>query len=343
MRMVLPGVVCDPLGLTQTGTQIARRCTVACDSAKTFPLPPQQGMADRMMDAASPRQTHDSHNPAGARGARKPTIALALGGGGARGLAHICVLETLDELGLEVVALSGTSIGAILGAAYAAGLSGTALRAHVTSTLRNRGEVMSRLLKARVGRFSELVRGAAANPVLLDGEAFLDLFWPTAVPDRFEELKRPLQVVATDYWNRCAAVFETGPLAPAVAGSMAIPGLIRPVKAGERVLVDGGAVNPLPFGLLAGKADLVIACDVTGGPLPGRHAAPKAIEAILGSAQIMQATITNEMLMRSTPDILVRPDVDAFRALDFFRVAQILEASERVKDDLRRQLAPHLI
>lgn len=266
----------------------------------------------------------------------RPTVAVALGAGGARGIAHIAVLEALDELGLEVVALAGTSMGAIIGAAYAAGLPGAELRAHVTHTLRNRAEVLSRVLRARVGKFT--LAGLGGNPMLVDGEAFLDLFWPRAVPDRFEDLRRPLAVVATDYWNRCEAVFETGPLAPAVAGSMAIPGLVRPVHAGERVLVDGGAVNPLPYGLLQGKADLVIAVDVTGGPVPGRRQVPQALEATFGTAQIMQAAITREMLRLSAPDILVRPPVEKFRALDFFHVTQILAAAESAKDEIKRQI-----
>jgi NTE family protein len=296
-------------------------------SAPPSPPPPASAQAP----APTPR-----------RAAKRPTIALALGGGGARGIAHIAVLEALDELGLEIVALSGTSMGAIVGAAYAAGLSGAELRAHATTTLRNRTEVMSRLLKARVGRFSQMVFGGMSNPVLVDAEAFLDLFWPARVPDRFEDLATPFTAVATDYWNRCEALFDQGPLAPAVAGSMAIPGLIRPVQAGGRVLVDGGAVNPLPYGLLMGKADLVIACDVTGGPVPGRRAAPQPFEAMFGAAQIMQAAITAQMLRLSAPDILIRPAVDAFRALDFFRVTQILAAAESAKDDMKRQLERHL-
>jgi NTE family protein len=119
---------------------------------------------------------------------REPELALVLGAGGARGLSHIPVLEALDELGIKPALIVGCSMGAIVGAAYAAGLSGKRLREHVALTFRDRARVIARLLDARVGKFTDLMRGLG-NPVLIDGERMLDLFWPEAVPDRFEELE----------------------------------------------------------------------------------------------------------------------------------------------------------
>jgi NTE family protein len=267
-----------------------------------------------------------------------PSVAVALGGGGARGIAHIAILEALDELGVKPRALSGTSIGAIIGAAYASGIEARYLRAHTLAVMRARSEVMAKLLKARVGRFTDIVLRGFANPVLLDAEIFLDLFWPDSMPERFEDLAIPLQVVTTDFHDRCEAVFSTGPLAPAVAGSMAIPGLIKPVEMDGRVLIDGGAVNPLPYDLLFGAADVVIAVDVTfGGPRERRNPAP--FSAMFGAAQIMQGAITSEKLKLRAPDLLVRPTVEQFRVLDFFRVAQILRATEQDKEEFKRMLA----
>ncbi|MDB5649263.1 MAG: patatin [Hyphomicrobiales bacterium] len=277
-----------------------------------------------------------------ARPASSPTIALALGAGGARGLAHVAVLEALDDLGLPPVEIAGTSMGAILGAAYAAGLTGREIRAHLLGLLRDRAGVMSLLLRARIGRFKDLFSGGFSNPVLIDGEVFLDLFWPKAVPDRFEELKLPFTAVATDFAGRCETAFNSGPLAPAVAGSMAIPGLVKPVMANGRILVDGGAVNPLPFRGLLSRADLVIACDVTGGPVADRAGAPSPFEAMFGTAQIMQNAITSEMLKVSRPDILLVPAVQGFRVLDFFKAAQILAAAEPLRDEIKRAIDAHL-
>lgn len=281
-----------------------------------------------------------SAHPSGRPG--RPTIALALGGGGARGLAHIAVLEALDELDLKPCIIAGTSMGAIIGAAYAAGVSGLRLRQHVLALLRDRSDVMARLLKARVGRFADLLAGRLGNPVMIDGEIFLDHFWPREVPDRFEQLLIPFTAIATDYLGRQEIAISKGLLAPAVAGSMAIPGLIKPVEANGLVLVDGGATNPLPFDHLVGKADIVIACDVTGGPVADQTASPKPFEAMFGAAQIMMSTITSQMLRVCAPDILIRPPVDGFRALDFFKARQILEAAEGAKAEIVHGLEARL-
>jgi NTE family protein len=88
------------------------------------------------------------------------------------------------------------------------------------------------------------------NPVLLDPEICLDLFWPAEMPDRFEDPAIKTVVVATDYLDRNEVAYDAGPLRPPVAGSAAIPGLFRPVLFGDEVLIDGGAVNPSPYDLL---------------------------------------------------------------------------------------------
>eukprot|EP01037_Dinobryon_pediforme_P009592 gene9592-9669_t len=227
-------------------------------------------------------------------------------------------------------------MGAVLGAVYAAGFSGKEIRQHVLSLLRDRPDVMARLLRARVGRLTDFFTRFLSNPVLLDGEVFLEQFWPRSMPSSFEALKIPFTAVATDFLSHSAAQLNAGPLVPAVAGSMAIPGLIRPIAHQTQVLIDGGAVNPLPFDLV--KADCVIAVDVTGGPRAQRVHAPEPFEAMFGAAQIMQAAITNEKLKNARPDILLRPAIDQFKALDFFNVRDILKSAEPLRDELKRAL-----
>jgi len=272
-------------------------------------------------------------------GAGEPIVAIALGSGGARGFAHIAVLEALDELGVAPAAIAGTSIGAMIGAAYAAGMSGRDIRAYVLGALRNRGEVMGKLLRARVGRFSDLVLHGRGNPVLLDSEVCLDEFWPSAVPDFFEQLAKPLLVVATDFYDRSELVISSGALGPAVAGSMAIPGLIQPVAYDGRYLIDGGAVNPLPYDLLFDHADVVVAVDVTFGGRRREARRPAPFQSMFGAAQIMQGAVTAQKLKLRSPDILVRPGVEQFGVLDFLRVSQILRAAESAKDELKRLLS----
>ena len=269
-------------------------------------------------------------------------IGLALGAGGARGLAHIVVLEALDELGVKPVAIAGCSMGAVIGAAYAAGVTGKQLRAHTLAVLRNRTQFMAQLLRARVGRFSDLFSGLGANPVLIDGEKLLDLVWPTRVPDRFEQLAIPFTAVATDFHGRRDALFDSGPLAPAVAGSMAIAGLVKPVSADGMYLVDGGITNPLPYRALKGRASVIIACDVTMGPMVASHVSPKPYQAMIGAGQILQTAIIAEMLKTDAPDIMLTPDVQGFNTLDFFRAVKILEAAEPLREEVKRALAEKL-
>lgn len=267
-----------------------------------------------------------------------PELALVLGSGGARGLSHILVLEALDELGLKPSIIAGSSMGAIIGAAYAAGISGAELRQHVLASFRDKARVIGKALEARVGKFADLMRGLG-NPVLLDGERLLDLFWPEAVPDRFEDLRIPFIAVATDYHLHEEVALSSGPLTPAVAASLAIPGLVRPVVIGEHVLIDGGAVNPLPYDRLLGTGRLVLAVDTSAATLVGDSRIPGPLEAIVGVTQILTRALVQRMVERQPPDILIRAGGDGFGGLDFFKAQAILEAAAPVKEEVKRKLA----
>jgi NTE family protein len=270
-----------------------------------------------------------------------PSIGLALGAGGARGLAHIPMLEVFDELGVRPAAIAGTSMGAIVGAAYASGLEGRAVREAMTAMVADRRSLLGKLMEARAGRLKDLFSGFG-NPVLVDAEALCELFLPDTVAQDFAACTIPLAVVATDYFARAEAVFTAGPLRPAVAASMAIPGLVRPVSIDGRILVDGGAVNPLPVDRLP-RCDLVVAIDVTGGPARrGRSSLPGPWDAMFGTVQILQGRIVEEKLARHAPDILVRPRVDLFKALDFLQASVIFRLAEPAKQDLKRKLAARL-
>ncbi len=278
--------------------------------------------------------------PGAKGGPERSGVALALGAGGARGLAHIPILEAF-ELGVRPAMIAGTSMGALIGAAYAAGLSAKGLRIHTLAVLRDRSRAMARVLEARVGRFVDVFSGLG-NPLLVDGELILEAFWPDGVPATFEGLAIPFQAVATDFAGRAEAVFDAGPLRPAVAGSIAIPGLIRPVRLGGRLLIDGGAVNPLPFDHLIGRAGIVAAVDVAGGPAVKPGKMPGNFEITLGTIQIMQTAINAAKLKIYRPQVVVTPDVTRFRALDFFEARAIFAATEPAKEAFKRELARHL-
>lgn len=269
---------------------------------------------------------------------RGRSIALALGGGGARGLAHISVLEALDALGAKPVAIAGASIGAIIGAAYAAGFSGAALRAHTQGLLKNRVGLTRRLLYARARRRPPLL-ARFAHPLLIDGERFLEAFWPPGMPQNFEDLAIPLQVVATDFRRRKEAVFSTGALRPAIAGSMAIPGIIRAAHSPQGYLVDGGLVNPLPYDHLVGRADIIVAVNVSGNAGVEKEGGPPSpFETIIVASQIMMNAISARMIAESPPDVLISPAVHQYLALDLFKAARIFDAGDACRDELREGL-----
>jgi NTE family protein len=268
---------------------------------------------------------------------RGRTVAVALGGGGARGLAHISVLEALDEMGVRPVALAGTSIGAIVGTAYAAGFSGAQLRAHAESLLRHRIGLARKLLYARARRRQRLL-ARLAHPLLFYGARFLDAFWPQGVPETFEELQIPMTVVATDFRRRREAVFAHGPLRPAVAGSMAIPGVVRAQKSERGYLVDGGLVNPLPYDHLRGKADIIVAVNVSGNSGDEGGGAPSPIQTMIVASQILMNSISARKIEQNPPDVLVAPAVHQYLALDLFKASRIFAAGDACRETLRAQL-----
>lgn len=266
------------------------------------------------------------------------TVALALGGGGARGLAHISVIEALDDLGVTPVAVAGTSIGALVGAAYAAGMSGKQMRRYVIGLAHNRGEITRRLIAARAGTLAKLFTRGFGNATQLDAEKFCALFLPEAVPADFSQLKIPLTVIATDLHRRQEAALSSGPLHAAVAGSIAIPGLFRPVSIDGRILIDGGTTNPLPFDRLRGRADIVVAVDVFGLPMAERIDMPSMWEAMLTSLLIMGSSIVAGKLDHGAPDLMIRPNVTIFRTLDFYQASAILRTADAVKAEVKDKL-----
>jgi NTE family protein len=266
-------------------------------------------------------------------------IALALGSGGARGLAHIAVLEALDEIGVEAVAIAGASAGALIGSAYAAGMSGKDIRRYVLALVHDRREVFGRLLAARNGRVVDLVANGIGNTAMIDAEKFCEQFLPAIIPDDFSKLLIPLTVVASDLHRRTDVALSTGALKRAIAASMALPGLIQPVVIDDRVLVDGGATNPLPFDLLRDYKCPILAVDVAGEPSTERHDIPSAWNCLYMTVLVMTHTITVEKLRHDTPDILVRPNVGTFQSLDFLKGSAILRACEPIKIEVKEKLS----
>jgi NTE family protein len=263
-------------------------------------------------------------------------IGLALGGGGAKGLAHIVALEAFDRAGIRPVAITGTSIGAIIGGAYAAGYSATAIRDHALKTFRDRADVMARVFRARAGSIADIFSGGFGNAVQMEGEAVLKEFWPPSMPETFADLRLPFVAVSTDFYGRSEAAVSAGNLRNAVAASLAIPGLVKPVLINNRLHMDGAAANPLPFDRMPVPCDLIIAVDVVGGPESADAALyPSVLDATLGASQIMQGKIIEAKLAAASAQVhLIRPRVAGFSALDFFAVRKILQAAEPIREEI---------
>jgi len=278
--------------------------------------------------------------PAG-KGDCSVRIGLALGGGAARGLAHIVILEAFDELGIKPSLIAGTSMGAICGAAYAAGLSAAEIRGHFEELFVNRARFLRRIVAKLRGGIRALWSPRA--PSVVDNVTLFEMLLPEALRCDFAALKLPFLAIAADFYSGEQVVLDTGPLIPALAASCALPSLSRPVVREGRVLIDGGYSNPLPYDVVMGRADLTVAVDVTAVMRPlGQAAHPGTLQLLTGATQMLFHALAREKLKSLSPDILIRPSVASFGALDYFRLTEILAAAAPAKADLKCKLADRL-
>ncbi len=266
-------------------------------------------------------------------------IGIALGGGGVRGLAHVPLLEALDELGVRPARLAGTSIGAIIGAAYASGLSGSEMRELCLRHIVTRDDSFSDIIGKRdqlriwLNAFG-LERGRGG---LLSAERIFGYLFEGLRVKRFEELEIPLSVVAADYWSAKEVVFDSGELLPALRASSAFPGVFAPAEIEGRVLVDGGMVNNVPYDLLD-DCDLVIAIDVAKSREPERHAKPGFIDAIVGAFDIMHEVEMARRLEKDAPDLYIHPKIGMIGAFDFTAVEDVFEQAAPAVEHFKTQL-----
>jgi NTE family protein len=273
-----------------------------------------------------------------------PSVGIALGAGGANGLAHVLMLEALDEMGIRPQRIAGSSIGAVIGALYAAGMRARQIRELVLGFFLSPGaQMVERIVSDATRHWAELVELELGSGGLLSSEGLIDFLYGKIGVGQLEELATPLTVTTADLWSREPVVFESGPLIPAVQASMALPGVFAPVMHQGRVLIDGGTVNPVPFDLLGLDCDLVIAIDVVGVRTPPAPAETSYFQTIFNATKVMQQSIVREKRKLAEPDIYIRPEIVDVRALEFYRAEEIFAQAEpakaRLKDELRRALA----
>ncbi len=240
---------------------------------------------------------------------RAAGLGLALGGGFARGLAHIGVLKVLEENNIPVRCLAGTSIGSIIAGAYASGVSLEEMTAR------------GRKIRWRdFGQWTFSRMGFASNQRL---EVLVKSFFRAT---RFEDLKLPLAILASDLVRARAVVFTSGELTLAVRASCAYPGLFLPVNHNGRVLVDGMLVSGVPTRAVADLGATVVVAVVLNNLMP--PAMPKSVVEVLGrSFSIAQQTA--EPLWRRHADIVIEPDVGKYSWDDFACADELIAAGER--------------
>lgn len=271
-------------------------------------------------------------------------LGLALGGGGARGLAHILMLEVFDELGIRPYRVAGTSIGAILGALYCAGHTAREIRELVAELLRaEKKKFAHALIEINIAKWIDFIDPKLGKGGLINADHFMGFLHKAIRQATFEELRIPLQVVSTDYWSGEQVVFESGELLSAIRASMALPGVFAPVEIDERLFVDGGVVNPLPYDLLLDSCSATIAIDVTGTMLARTHVKPSFFDSIFRTIRIMGHTILEEKFKLHCPDIYIKPHITNIRTLDFEKYEDIYRQAAPAKAEFRSKMEKVLL
>lgn len=270
------------------------------------------------------------------------TVALALGSGGARGYAHIGAIQELEARGFDIISISGTSVGAMVGGLYAA------------DKLPQFTEWVSNLKQTDVIR---LLDPSFSAPGAIKAEKVMSKVRTMLGKARIEDLRIPYTAVATDVMQSKEVWFQKGPLDAAIRASIAIPSLISSVTIGGRLFVDGGVLNPLPLAPLASvKADLVVAISLSGAgsnhPMGNpaiissdKQAAkentdtqqlakiPKGIstfEIMERSIETMQSLITRYRNAGYPPDLLVEVPIDSIGMLEFHKAKDQIELGRRL-------------
>ncbi|MGA8503385.1 MAG: patatin-like phospholipase family protein [Candidatus Sulfotelmatobacter sp.] len=254
---------------------------------------------------------------------RVPTIGVALGGGFARGMAHIGVLKVLEQEGIPVRIIAGTSVGALIGACYCSGLTIEELEKVAHSV-----------------RFTTFARWTVSRFGFASNDRMVQFLNRTLKVKTFEELCIPLGITATDFNTGEGVVFHSGSMVDPVRASCAYPGMFLPVEIRGRWLVDGMLSHPVPTSPLHEMgADRVIAVHLRGQW--SKDGAPRHLFDVIGqSFAIAQDQMSH--LWRGAADVIIEPDVAGFAYDDFKRAGELITAGEiatkKVLPEIRKWL-----
>ncbi|UYN91185.1 MAG: patatin-like phospholipase family protein [Anaerolineales bacterium] len=271
---------------------------------------------------------------------RSAPVVLALGGGGTKGIAHLGVLRAIEQQGLQVAAIAGTSIGGLVAAVYATG--------------RPLADIIQRVASLQQG--SLFRRGKEIDNALLGLEGVAEVLLELIGEKYFEELPIPLAVTAVDLNTGQEIVLHSGRVLDAVLATIALPGIFPPRQIGEHVLIDGGVSNPVPVGVarwlrpgLPVIASVLSAPPMAEKPLPVTNLLPplpvlerlsqfrlaRALNVFTQAMNINGRVLTELRLDIDKPDAIVRPDVDHIGLLDPIDVEDFLARGEAAAADLK--------
>jgi len=277
------------------------------------------------MSGSSGNELANSNNKAPAK---KPTLTVALGGGGVAALGHIPVLAALDEMGLKPTAIAGSSMGAVIAACYGAGMTAAEIEEHARTIFSSPIAYARRYLTSG---WQGLLTGT------IEPEFFIDTVAPDTLPTTLGGMCIPTTVVATDIHQRESVLFKEEDLRKSLAASIAIPGVFRPLSWHGRVLVDGGVSNNLPVDVLP-DSDFTLAVDVSSEPLTGGSEVPGALNAVTSSIRIMLWAITQSKLRQRDNVIFVQPESRVLGPLDLSRIVDAIDMSKPQTELVKRHL-----
>lgn len=260
---------------------------------------------------------------------KRRKIGLALGSGGARGLAHLGILARLIEWQVPISCVAGTSIGAIMGAIYASGKVKEALEWALALDWMTAAKLFAEVNVPTTG----FLRGKRIEERLR-----------TFIPGKtYADLQLPFATVATDIMTGEEVVIRDGDLMEGVRASYAIPGVFMPIEREGRQLVDGGLVNPLPISICRSLgADCILAVDVNIGKGPeGYRSAKKTLkifDILTNSIKIFENEMSRNTIAAQAPDLCLQPPVGDIFTLDFRTVKTGIEAGFATADAMKEQI-----
>lgn len=248
-----------------------------------------------------------------------PHAALVLSMGGARGIAHIGVIEELLAHGIRISSITGSSMGALVGAMYA------------TGRLEACKEWLCSWNKWKMLRLTDLT---LSRDGLVKGDRFIRELKQLLPDVAIESLPLPYVAMATDIVHDREVKFDRGSLFDAIRASISIPLLFRPVRNEGRMLVDGGILNPLPLQhVVRREGDLLIAVDVNA-PIEGTHRKRLSpYQLLTKSSRLMLQQITRYQLLQTPPDLLIQMSGNDYDMMEFHHAAEIIESGRRATQE----------